>query len=94
MDDGWRGVYTIGLPIIKESKIPVAVYVTTYYVENQMPVYTVTVSYLFWKTAARLVDLPREIGTFDLNSQADKAEEAGQTFGAALPPSERLGFLK
>jgi|SRR5271165_1286852 len=94
MDDGWHGVYTIGLPIIKESKIPVTVYVTTYYVENQMPVYTVTVSYLFWKTAAGLVDLPREIGTFNLKSQAVEAEEAAQTFGATLPPSERLRFLK
>ena len=49
MDDGWRGVYTVGLPIIQELGIPVTVYVTTYYVENRMPVYTVTVSYLFWK---------------------------------------------
>jgi peptidoglycan/xylan/chitin deacetylase (PgdA/CDA1 family) len=94
MDDGWRGVYTIGLPLIQELKIPVTVYVTTYYVENRMPVYTVTVSYLFWRAAARLVHLPRGIGTFDLECDAAKAEEAAQNFGGALPPGDRLEFLK
>jgi peptidoglycan/xylan/chitin deacetylase (PgdA/CDA1 family) len=94
MDDGWRGVHTVGLPIIRELEIPVTVYVTTYYVENRMPVYTVTVSYLFWCTTAQLVDLPRGIGTFNLAFQAEEAEEAAQNFGAALPPGERLEFLR
>jgi peptidoglycan/xylan/chitin deacetylase (PgdA/CDA1 family) len=94
MDDGWRGVYTVGLPIIRELQIPVTVYVTTYYVENRMPVYTVTVSYLFWQTTKRLVDLPRRIGTFDLGSQLERAEEVVQEFGADLLPGDRFEFLK
>jgi peptidoglycan/xylan/chitin deacetylase (PgdA/CDA1 family) len=94
MDDGWRGVYTVGLPIIRELEIPVTVYVTTYYVQNRMPVYTVTVSYLFWRATPRAVDLPRGIGNFDLECESAKAEEAAQNFGAALPPSDRLEFLK
>ncbi len=94
MDDGWRGVYTVGLPIIRELEIPVTVYVTTYYVENQMPVFTVTVSYLFWRASPNLVDLPRGIGSFDLECEAARAEEAAQHFGAALPPGDRLEFLK
>jgi peptidoglycan/xylan/chitin deacetylase (PgdA/CDA1 family) len=94
MDDGWRGVYTVGLPIIRELEIPVTVYVTTYYVENRMPVYTVTVSYLFWQATPRLVDLPRGLGSFDLEREAAKAEEVAQNFGAALPPYERLEFLR
>jgi hypothetical protein len=59
-----------------------------------MPVYTVTVSYLFWRANPKLVNLPRGIGTFDLECEAAKAEEAAQNFGAALPPSDRLEFLK
>ena len=94
MDDGWRGVYSHGLPIIKELQIPVTVYVATYYVENPMPVYTVTSSYLFWRTKAQRVDLPRGLGRFDLGSQAEEAEEAAQQFGASLPAAERLEFLK
>jgi peptidoglycan/xylan/chitin deacetylase (PgdA/CDA1 family) len=94
MDDGWRGVYSVALPLIKELRIPVTVYVTTYYVENPMPVYTVTLSYLFWKSSACRVSLPRGLGTFELRSQADKAEEAAQKFGESLAPGERLQLLK
>lgn len=94
MDDGWRGVYTVGLPIIQELEIPVTVYVTTYYVQNRMPVYTVTVSYLFWRATPRVVDLPRGIGSFDLECEAAKAEGVAQKFGAELPPDERLEFLR
>lgn len=94
MDDGWRGVYTTGLAIIKELRIPVTVYVTTYYVENPMPVYTVTLSYLFWQTTARWANLPRGLGRFDLRAQAERAEAVAQQFGAALSPAERLEFLK
>jgi peptidoglycan/xylan/chitin deacetylase (PgdA/CDA1 family) len=94
MDDGWRGVYTIGLPIIRELQIPVMVYVATYYVEHRMPVFTVTLSYLFWRATPRLVDLPRRIGTFDLECEAERAEEVAQKFGEALPPDERLEFLR
>jgi peptidoglycan/xylan/chitin deacetylase (PgdA/CDA1 family) len=94
MDDGWRGVYTIGLPIIRDMQIPVTVYVATEYVENQVPVYTVTASYLFWQSAARRINLPRGIGTYDIKYEGEKAEEAAQKFGAALPPGERLAFLK
>src|SRR5437868_9948535 len=94
MDDGWRGVYTVGLPIIRELEIPVTAYISTYYVENRMPVYTVTASYLFWRAGARLVELPRGLGTFDLKHDAKKAEEKAQKFGAQLPAGERLKFLK
>lgn len=94
MDDGWRGVYSAGLPMIRELQIPVTVYVATYYVENPMPVYTVTSSYLFWRTKARRVCLPRGLGIFDLDLQADEAESAAQEFGGSLPPVERLQFLK
>jgi peptidoglycan/xylan/chitin deacetylase (PgdA/CDA1 family) len=94
MDDGWLGVYSVGLPILKEARIPVTVYVTTYYVENPMPVFTVTLSYLFWRTTVSRVQLPRGLGTFDLSAQADEAETSAQKFGASLPPPERLEFLK
>ena len=94
MDDGWRGVYTKALPIIKELNIPVTVYVATYYVDNPMPVYTVTVSYLFWRSTAARAELPRGLGTFDLASQGEQAEQAAQDYGGSLPRAERLQFLK
>ena len=96
MDDGWHGVYSIALPIIKELQIPVTVYVATYYVENPMPVYTVTVSYLFWQTKVRRVTLPRGLGAFELDRDKERAqaERLAQEFGASSLPADRLAFLK
>ena len=94
LDDGWRGVYSKALAIIKELRVPVTVYVTTYYIEHPMPVYSVTLSYLFWRTQARRVTLPRGLGTFQLESEAAKADSVAQEFGASLMPEDRLKFLK
>ena len=94
MDDGWLGVYSVALPIIRELRIPVTVYVATYYIEHPMPVYSVTLAYLFWRTTARRVHLPRRLGAFDLASQAKEAEALAQALGTALPPDERVRFLK
>jgi hypothetical protein len=55
---------------------------------------TVTVFYLFWRASPQLVHLPRGIGTFDLECEAAKAEEAAQNLGAALPAGDRFEFLK
>jgi peptidoglycan/xylan/chitin deacetylase (PgdA/CDA1 family) len=94
MDDGWLGVFTVGLPLIREFRLPVTLYVPTYYIEHPMPVFTVALSYLFWRTKAPRVDLPRGLGTFALAAQAEEAEAVAQEFGARLPPSERLNFLR
>jgi peptidoglycan/xylan/chitin deacetylase (PgdA/CDA1 family) len=94
MDDGWRGVYSKALPIIKELRVPVTVYVSTYYIEHPMPVFSVTLSYLFWRTQARRVTLPRGLGTFQLESEAAKADSVAQEFGASLTPEDRLEFLQ
>jgi peptidoglycan/xylan/chitin deacetylase (PgdA/CDA1 family) len=94
MDDGWEGVYSVALPIIKEFNIPVTLYVPTFYIEHPMPVFTVTLSYLFWRTRARRVELPRGLGSFALNSEAEQAEAVAQELGASLPAADRLKFLK
>jgi peptidoglycan/xylan/chitin deacetylase (PgdA/CDA1 family) len=94
MDDGWRGVYSEALPIIKQLRIPVTVYVATYYIEHPMPVYSVTLSYLFWRTNVRCVTLPRGLGTFELDSELEKAESVAQNFGVSLTAEDRLEFLR
>jgi peptidoglycan/xylan/chitin deacetylase (PgdA/CDA1 family) len=94
MDDGWEGVYSVALPMIKELAIPVTLYVPTFYIEHPMPVFTVTLSYLFWRTKAHRVELPRRLGTFTLDSEAERAEAVAQELGARLPAAERLKFLK
>jgi peptidoglycan/xylan/chitin deacetylase (PgdA/CDA1 family) len=94
MDDGWHGVYSEALPIIKELRIPVTVYVATYYIEHPMPVYTVTLSYLFFRTNACHVTLPRGLGTFNLDYELERADSVAQKFGASLAPQDRLELLR
>jgi len=94
MDDGWEGVYSVALPIIKKLEVPVTLYVPTFYIEHPMPVFTVTLSYLFWRTKVRRVELPRGLGTFALDSEAERAEAVAQELGVSLPPADRLKFLK
>jgi peptidoglycan/xylan/chitin deacetylase (PgdA/CDA1 family)/SAM-dependent methyltransferase len=94
MDDGWDGVYSVGLPLIREFQIPVTLYVTTYYVEHPMPVFSVTLAYLFWRTGVSHVNLPRRLGRFALATQAETAEALAQELGARLPPADRLNFLR
>jgi peptidoglycan/xylan/chitin deacetylase (PgdA/CDA1 family) len=94
MDDAWQGVYSVALPIIRELRLPVTLYVPTYYIEHPMPVFPVTLSYLFWCTKAQRVDLPRGLGAFRLDTEADKAETLAQEVGGSLHPAEALEFLK
>jgi peptidoglycan/xylan/chitin deacetylase (PgdA/CDA1 family) len=94
MDDGWEGVYSVALPIIKELAIPVTLYVPTFYIQHPMPVFTVTLSYLFWRTKAHRAELPRDLGSFVLDSDAERAEAVAQELGATLPAADRLKFLK
>ena len=94
MDDGWQGVYSVALPIIRELRIPVTLYVPTYYIEHPMPVFSVTLSYLFWRTKVKCVDLPRGLGTFALDTQAEQADALAQELGASLHPTDRLKFLR
>jgi peptidoglycan/xylan/chitin deacetylase (PgdA/CDA1 family) len=94
MDDGWRGIYSQALPIIKELQVPTTVYVATYYIEHPIPVYSVTLSYLFWRTKARCVTLPRGLGRFQLQTERPNAESVAQEFGVSLTADDRLEFLK
>jgi peptidoglycan/xylan/chitin deacetylase (PgdA/CDA1 family) len=94
MDDAWQGVYSVALPVIREMRLPVTLYVPTYYIEHPMPVFTVTLSYLFWRTEVPSVTLPAGLGTFRLETEAEKAERLAQEFGNSLAPADRLRFLK
>jgi peptidoglycan/xylan/chitin deacetylase (PgdA/CDA1 family) len=94
MDDAWQGVYSVALPVIRKLRIPVTLYVPTYYLEHPMPVFPVTLSYLFWRTKASIVNLPRGLGTWRMDTETERAETLAQEFGNSLPPSDRLAFLK
>jgi peptidoglycan/xylan/chitin deacetylase (PgdA/CDA1 family) len=48
-DDGFQDFFSAALPIIESFGFPVTLYLTTYYVEFNRPVFDPMVSYLLWK---------------------------------------------
>jgi peptidoglycan/xylan/chitin deacetylase (PgdA/CDA1 family) len=61
-DDGTHDFYVRARPILERYQIPATVYVTTYYVHFQRPVFPVTCSYLLWKGRDGSLSLPEVFG--------------------------------
>lgn len=57
-DDGFSDFATHAVPILKEFGFPASLYLTTYHVDDQHPLYNLTVSYLLWKSRGRGRRLP------------------------------------
>lgn len=62
IDDGFHSVYRLAAPLLRRHGFPATVYVTTYYVDKQSPVFRLAVQYMFWKSRALKLKLPDGIG--------------------------------
>lgn len=56
IDDGFYGTAALAAPILKEFGFTATVYVTTYYVQRNHPIYRLALQYMFWKTALTTVN--------------------------------------
>lgn len=56
-DDGLYSTKKILEPILKKANYPATLYITTYYVDHQRPIFNVAVSYLFFKTQLKSFDI-------------------------------------
>lgn len=50
-DDGFYGNFLHGAPLHREVPLPATIYVTTYYVVHQAPIFRHAIQYMFYKTA-------------------------------------------
>lgn len=50
-DDGFHDFAAHAVPILREFGFPASLYLTTYHVDDQRPLFNLTVSYLLWKSA-------------------------------------------
>jgi peptidoglycan/xylan/chitin deacetylase (PgdA/CDA1 family) len=57
-DDGFYDFFCHGLPALSEFSYPCTVYLTTYYCGRKLPVITLTLDYLLWKSKVSSVELP------------------------------------
>lgn len=55
IDDGFYNVLGIAADILNAHKYPVTLYLTTYYVQKNSPIFRLVVQYMFWKTKKREV---------------------------------------
>jgi peptidoglycan/xylan/chitin deacetylase (PgdA/CDA1 family) len=80
VDDGFADFHRLAAPLLKTRRLPATVYVTTYYVVHQSPVFRLTVQYMFWKTGRDRIDLATLAtsltGTVDLSDPQGKEETA------------------
>jgi len=51
-DDGFHDFAVYAAPLLKEYGFPATIYLTTYYVDHQRPIFRLILSYLLWKGQA------------------------------------------
>jgi peptidoglycan/xylan/chitin deacetylase (PgdA/CDA1 family) len=56
-DDGWHGTVSVGAPIFREFGFPNTLYVTTYYVQKQTPVYNYLLYHMFLRSPVERAEL-------------------------------------
>lgn len=61
IDDGFFSVYKCAAPVLQSLGYPATVYVTSYYVDKQTPIFRVCMQYFAWRTARRKFR-PRDLG--------------------------------
>jgi peptidoglycan/xylan/chitin deacetylase (PgdA/CDA1 family) len=76
MDDGWYSSYNTGVPVAERFGFPLTIYVTSYYVEKQCPIFRLAIQYMFWKTSrqnANGCEWPwRQSGSTDLSDSTHR----------------------
>lgn len=58
IDDGFHSVHQVGAALLRAYHYPATIYVTTYYVEHQQPIFRLLVQYMVWKTKCRHITIP------------------------------------
>ena len=61
-DDGTYDFYQQVYPLLEEFRVPVTLYLTTFYCDFNRPVFDVICSYLLWKGRAATIDLKQVTG--------------------------------
>lgn len=81
IDDGYASTLSVAAPLLSRYGFPATVYLTTYHMQTQTPVFDLLVAYLIWKATvlSAPLDWPNNGAplTMDLGSAAAKNRTAG-----------------
>jgi peptidoglycan/xylan/chitin deacetylase (PgdA/CDA1 family) len=97
-DDGYHDFYAVAFPIIRSFDFPVTLYLTSYYVEYNRPVFPLMCSYLLWKGRLRQSlhwpdVLPRPFALDSAGRQAASAAIKGFALARKLSGPEKDALL-
>lgn len=86
IDDGFHSVSRVALPLLAARGWPATIYLTSYYVQREAPVFRLAVQYMLWKCKHDRAELPVEAWpqrTLDLRDAraVAAAEEALTAYG-------------
>ncbi len=85
IDDGWSSTYTHMLPVLEELGLPATLYVTTWYSDNQSPIFNVALDYVLKRAGEAPNKLP------SLISDVEKLPSLFQREQALRECASRLG---
>lgn len=88
LDDGWRSTHSHMMPVLKQHGLPATLYVSTYYVEKQVPVVNVALRYILGET-----DRPASEIALDAGLDAAPHFDAMLAAIEALPSAEARGAM-
>lgn len=74
-DDGTYDFYRQAYPLLKKFSFPCTVYLTTYYMDYERPVFGLICSYMLWQKRGVVIEDGRELG---LSAALDLRSEAGR----------------
>ena len=88
-DDGTHDVYQQALPRLQAYGFPATVYLTTYYCEQNLPVFPPTCSYILWSSRQRTLDMKPLTGEDVTLSLGDPDERQRAIFSLLNFASDR-----
>jgi peptidoglycan/xylan/chitin deacetylase (PgdA/CDA1 family) len=100
IDDGYASTLHVAAPLLKKYNFPAIVYLTSYHMQTQTPVFDLTIAYMIWKTACDSAELrwsSQVTFPLDLSSTAARMKEAekliqlGHELGSE---AERVDFAR
>ena len=57
IDDGFHTAAKVGVPLLRRYHYPATIYVTTYYVRRNHPIFRIVLQYWFWRRAGQRLNL-------------------------------------
>jgi peptidoglycan/xylan/chitin deacetylase (PgdA/CDA1 family) len=82
-DDGFYSTAAVAVPMLRERRQPVTIYVTTYHCIKETPGFQLLIQYMFWKSPRTEVDFG-DIGGLDLGPVSLDDKSGGFAMGMLM----------